>query len=348
MSSRDRRHLFLPVLCALLALGYLAPHDASGDTPPDPGAEVARLYEQASDATQRYEAGLRASRAQRREAQRLERRLAEERRVLATYRADLGRIASAQYRAGAGLPYTARLLLADDPEGLLRSQHAANQADLAVTNAIGRTQRAERRLAEGERTAAKVSRTLARRADELGRLKTRIETQLRDAQQRLERQAETSVTAGKCPGAVRLGNAGSPARTGRPWMTPVRSYTLSAGYGGQGDRWANRHSGQDFAVDTGTPVRAIGAGRVIRVGCGGAYGIEVVVRHDGGYYSQYAHLSAPAVDQGDRIQAGDWIGQSGSTGNSTGPHLHFEIRLTPYYGSAVDPGPWFAERGVVL
>lgn len=72
------------------------------------------------------------------------------------------------------------------------------------------------------------------------------------------------------------------------------------------------------------------------------------MRHDGGYYSQYAHLSAPAVDQGDRIQAGDWIGQSGSTGNSTGPHLHFEIRLTPYYGSAVDPGPWFAERGVVL
>ncbi|MFC7469323.1 hypothetical protein ACFQVA_19970 [Actinomadura keratinilytica] len=110
---------------------------------------MARLYERASDATQRYEAGLRASRAQRREAERLERRLAEERRVLATYRADLGRIASAQYRAGAGLPYTARLLLADDPEGLLRSQHAANQADLAVTNALGRAQRAERRLAEG-------------------------------------------------------------------------------------------------------------------------------------------------------------------------------------------------------
>jgi murein DD-endopeptidase MepM/ murein hydrolase activator NlpD len=81
---------------------------------------------------------------------------------------------------------------------------------------------------------------------------------------------------------------------------------------------------------------------------GGAFGIAVVLAHDGGYYTQYAHLAAVTVDQGDRVATGQWIGQSGSTGNSTGPHLHFEVRVTPQLGSSVDPVPWLASRGVSL
>jgi murein DD-endopeptidase MepM/ murein hydrolase activator NlpD len=98
----------------------------------------------------------------------------------------------------------------------------------------------------------------------------------------------------------------------------------------------------------GTPVRAVGAGRVVRVACKGPFGIQAVVQHPGGYYTQYAHLAAVAVDQGDRVAPGQWIGQSGSTGNSSGPHLHFEVRVTPAMGSAVDPVPWLARRGVTL
>jgi len=128
----------------------------------------------------------------------------------------------------------------------------------------------------------------------------------------------------------------------------VESYTLSAGFGSGGSRWAHTHTGQDFAVPIGTPVRAAGAGRVVRVSCGGAFGIEIVIEHDNGYYTQYAHLAAVGVDQGQRVEPGQVIAMSGTTGNSTGPHLHFEVRVTPELGSGVDPVPWLAEHGVVL
>ena len=61
-----------------------------------------------------------------------------------------------------------------------------------------------------------------------------------------------------------------------------------------------------------------------------------------------ADRGSHAVDQGDRVTTGQWIGQSGTTGNSTGPHLHFEVRVTPDMGSAVDPLPWLAQRGVQI
>ncbi|CAM5550997.1 Murein DD-endopeptidase MepM/ murein hydrolase activator NlpD OS=Streptomyces albaduncus OX=68172 GN=FHS32_004500 PE=4 SV=1 [Streptomyces griseoloalbus] len=84
----------------------------------------------------------------------------------------------------------------------------------------------------------------------------------------------------------------------------METYELSASYGSGGARWANRHTGQDFAVPIGTPVRAVGSGTVVRVSCGGAFGIEIVVEHPGGYYTQYAHLAAVAVDQGERVSPG--------------------------------------------
>lgn len=136
--------------------------------------------------------------------------------------------------------------------------------------------------------------------------------------------------------------------SGPSWVAPVEAYELSASFGSGGSRWAHRHTGQDFAVPVGTPVRSVGTGRVLKVSCGGAFGIQVVIEHAGGYYTQYAHLAAVAVDQGDRVDAGQWIGQSGSTGNSTGPHLHFEVRVTPDMGSALDPVPWLSQRGVPL
>jgi murein DD-endopeptidase MepM/ murein hydrolase activator NlpD len=146
---------------------------------------------------------------------------------------------------------------------------------------------------------------------------------------------------------VRIDQPGRAAR-GPDWVAPVENYTLSAGFGGSGERWARRHTGQDFAVDIGAPVRSVGAGRVASVSCGGAFGIEILVQHPDGYYSQYAHLAGVTVDQGERVAAGQWIGQAGTTGNSTGPHLHFEVRLTPYLGSGVDPAVWLRERGVNL
>lgn len=132
------------------------------------------------------------------------------------------------------------------------------------------------------------------------------------------------------------------------WTRPVLSYELTAGFGGVGGHWAGGHTGQDFAVPTGTTVRSVGAGTVTSIGCGGPYGISMVVRHEGGWHSQYAHLAAPLLAPGRQVRAGEWIGLSGTTGNSTGPHLHFEIRRSAGSGSAVEPVEWLRARGVLL
>ncbi|WP_208870164.1 M23 family metallopeptidase [Streptomyces monomycini] len=128
-------------------------------------------------------------------------------------------------------------------------------------------------------------------------------------------------------------------------VRPVRGGTLTAGYGAGGGHWANGHTGQDFAVPVGTAVRAARGGTVVKAGWGGAYGYEVVVRHHSGSYTQYAHLSQIRVPVGATVGAGERIGRSGATGNVTGPHLHFEVRSTPAYGSAVDPMAWLRRHG---
>lgn len=305
---------------------------------------MVRLYQDAAVATQRYEAGRRDAEVQRAQAERYEELLARERRESAALREDLGRIARAQYRSGGGLPLTAQILLAETPDQLMRGQHVFSQTQLAVNNAIEKSHRAEARLAADRAKARSAWQALERRSGELAALKKEIDDKLEQARRRLQGEADSAVAAGSCRGAVRLDQP--PLDGTRAWVAPVESYELSAGFGSGGSRWARGHTGQDFAVPIGTPVRAVGAGRVVRVSCGGAFGIEVVVQHPGGYYTQYAHLAAVTVDQGERVLAGQWVGQSGTSGNSTGPHLHFEVRVTPEWGSSLDPVEWLAQRGV--
>ncbi|MGN9790376.1 peptidoglycan DD-metalloendopeptidase family protein [Streptomyces sp. OZ13] len=121
----------------------------------------------------------------------------------------------------------------------------------------------------------------------------------------------------------------------------------STAYRKTGSSWSSGyHTGVDFAVPTGTSVKAVASGKVVSAGWGGAYGYEIVLRHGDGRYSQYAHLSALTVRAGQQVSAGQRIARSGSTGNSTGPHLHFEIRTGPGYGSDIDPLAYLRARGV--
>ncbi|AJP02891.1 peptidase M23 [Streptomyces cyaneogriseus subsp. noncyanogenus] len=349
MPSSRRLRLFVPALLCALAVLAARPTDVT-DHPSGSGvrlsAEVARLYEAAAATAREYEAVRRAAEEERAKARRIEKLLDRRRREIAVMHKDLGRIAREQYRKGGGLPLTVQMILADDPEKLMRGHRAVWQADAAVDHALEESRRAEERLTADEAKAATARQRLERRNAELAGLKQGIERKLRAARARLQGRADTSVAAGACPGAVRLDQP--KADVTRAWVAPVERYRLSASFGSGGKRWTHRHTGQDFAVPVGTPVRAVGAGRVVRVACKGPFGIQAVVQHPGGYYTQYAHLAAVAVDQGDRVAPGQWIGQSGSTGNSSGPHLHFEVRVTPAMGSAVDPVPWLARRGVTL
>ncbi|MFI6638412.1 transglycosylase family protein [Streptomyces sp. NPDC050504] len=124
------------------------------------------------------------------------------------------------------------------------------------------------------------------------------------------------------------------AGTGTPYRKAGSSW--SSGY----------HTGVDFPVSTGTSVKAVADGRVVQAGWGGAYGYQIVIRHEDGKYSQYAHLSALVVREGQQVNSGQRIARSGSTGNSSGPHLHFEVRTGEGYGSDIDPLAYLRSGGV--
>ncbi|MET8975550.1 LysM peptidoglycan-binding domain-containing M23 family metallopeptidase [Streptomyces sp. NPDC004539] len=128
---------------------------------------------------------------------------------------------------------------------------------------------------------------------------------------------------------------------------PVRGAVVGTGYRVSGSMWSSGyHTGVDFVVPSGTTLRSVGAGTVVSAGWANAYGNQVVIKLADGYYAQYAHLSALNVSAGQSVSAGQQIGYSGSTGNVTGPHLHFEIRTTPDYGSDVDPLAYLRSHGV--
>jgi murein DD-endopeptidase MepM/ murein hydrolase activator NlpD len=137
------------------------------------------------------------------------------------------------------------------------------------------------------------------------------------------------------------------AKRGNGYVAPVPGASVTTPYRAGGSMWASgSHSGIDFAASSGTSVRAVGAGTVAVAGWGGAYGNNIVIRHGDGRYTQYGHLSAMDVHAGQSVKAGQRIGRVGSTGNSTGPHLHFEARTTPNYGSDMNPVTYLRSKGV--
>lgn len=129
-------------------------------------------------------------------------------------------------------------------------------------------------------------------------------------------------------------------------VAPVNA-PIGTAYHATGSSWSKGyHTGVDFLVPTGTSVKAIERGTVVSAGWAGSYGYQVVIRHADGRYSQYAHLSAISVRDGQSVGEGQRIGRSGSTGNTTGPHLHFEVRTGPGFGSDIDPLAYLRAGGV--
>ncbi|MEW2452060.1 peptidoglycan DD-metalloendopeptidase family protein [Streptomyces parvulus] len=141
----------------------------------------------------------------------------------------------------------------------------------------------------------------------------------------------------------------STSDAGSGFTSPVAGGTVGTPYHQSGSMWSSGyHTGTDFVVPTGTPLKAVGAGTVVSAGPGGAYGNQVVIQLADGHYAQYAHLSSLSVSAGQSVTAGQQVGLSGATGNVTGPHLHFEIRTTPDYGSDIDPVAYLRAHGVSL
>ena len=162
----------------------------------------------------------------------------------------------------------------------------------------------------------------------------------------------TSQTAAKSPTKKESKNdssadsAGQATTTTHSMVAPVNASTGTQ-YHAAGSSWSKGyHTGVDFPVPTGTSVKAVAAGRVVSAGWGGSFGYQVVIRHSDGRYTQYAHLSAISVKAGQSVGGAQRIGRSGSTGNSSGPHLHFEVRTGPGFGSDIDPVAYLRAGGV--
>lgn len=119
-------------------------------------------------------------------------------------------------------------------------------------------------------------------------------------------------------------------------------YSHSNTYGSSGPHWKSGHRGVDYSAPQGAAVFAASSGRVVSIGsdAGWAGSEAVKVKGDDGYYYVYGHLAGNRVSNGDLVREGQRIGSVGSLGNSTGPHLHFEVRTGPNYGSDVDPRPF--------
>ena len=198
-----------------------------------------------------------------------------------------------------------------------RNEIEAKKAELVRT-------RMQLEAREAELAAARDSKAAA--LDSVNSNIEQLEGDVSDLQDQISQQLQqASATPGVAPlpaGPVQGASGG--------WIWPLNGPITS----GFGYRWGRMHEGIDIGVPEGTPIRAAKAGNVVIAAYTGGYGNYTCVDHGGGISSCYGHQSSYAVSPGDSVAQGEVIGYSGNTGSSTGPHLHFEIRVN---GTAVDP-----------
>ncbi|GGN72343.1 peptidase [Streptomyces albiflavescens] len=174
-------------------------------------------------------------------------------------------------------------------------------------------------------------------ADEAAAEKKAEEAARKEAAERAKEAREAKERAARAAERKRLNT----------FVLPITGSYISTGYKAGGSLWSSgSHTGVDFHAASGTSVHAVGSGTVVTTGWGGAYGNQVVIKMHDGTYTMYGHLSSIGVSVGQTVTPGGQIGLSGSTGNTTGPHLHFEARTTAEYGSDIDPVAYLRSHGV--
>ncbi len=136
------------------------------------------------------------------------------------------------------------------------------------------------------------------------------------------------------------------AKNAWQYPLPAGSYRVSHNFGHCSYLWVNCHTGEDLSAPSGTPILSIAAGTVTEAGYDGSYGNKTVVTLEDGTELWYCHQTTILTSVGEAVGPGEQIGTVGSTGNTTGPHLHLEVH--PGAGDAVDPVSALAVRGVVL
>ena len=219
-------------------------------------------------------------------------------------------------------------------------------ADKRALDALEDEWEAEEAKLSAEIAAAEVEYTKALKAEEEARRKAEEERKRREEEERKKQEEANKkpVSGGSNNGGSNNGggsndggSSGGSFVSGEGWARPCSWRKLTSPYGYRIHPTTGQykfHNGVDLANDQGTPIYAARSGRVTVATYGGTYGNYVTINHGDGYSSLYAHMTRYVVHKGDTVKRGQLIGYMGSTGRSTGPHLHFSIF---YNGSSVNP-----------
>jgi murein DD-endopeptidase MepM/ murein hydrolase activator NlpD len=224
---------------------------------------------------------------------------------------------------------------------------AAGIAALTTTGVIGTLAASPALAAENTVAQTGLTPVLAVSDDVAEHIDAQAAAQKRAAEQKVAEEAAARKARQEREARERAAREAERKRLLNTFVAPIANSYVSTGYKASSSLWSSgSHTGIDFHAASGTAVHAVGAGTVVSTGWGGAYGNQIVIKMADGMYTQYGHLSSIGVSVGQRVVPGQQIGLSGATGNTTGPHLHFEARTTPDYGSDVDPVAYLRKHGV--
>ncbi|MGY1804874.1 peptidoglycan DD-metalloendopeptidase family protein [Blastococcus sp. SYSU D00922] len=217
------------------------------------------------------------------------------------------------------------------------------RADRAARTAVAERDRLARTAAEKEAAVNEQLAAAQGTFDAAAAEKAALDGQLREAEIRLlalqgARDAEAAWAAQQAGAAASTLTAAAGA------IAPTTGRVTSC----YGNRWGTLHAGVDIAAPIGTPVFTPADGIVLQAGPASGFGLAVAVQHGDGTITLYGHVNQMFVSAGQVVTAGQQIAEVGNRGQSTGPHLHFEVHTGGLYANRVNPVPWLSARGISL
>ena len=210
------------------------------------------------------------------------------------------------------------------------------QADRAAREAVAEQDRAAQAAAQAEAAASELLAAARATYDAAAAEKATLERELQAA---LGRSGVADPAA-----AVALAQSTQLLSAAGGAIAPTQGRVTSC----YGARWGAMHNGVDIAAPIGTPVYTPEAGVVLQAGPASGFGLAVAVQHGDGTITLYGHINQYFVSAGQVVSAGQQIAEVGNRGQSTGPHLHFEVHNGGLYANRVNPTPWLSARGISL
>jgi murein DD-endopeptidase MepM/ murein hydrolase activator NlpD len=218
------------------------------------------------------------------------------------------------------------------------------EADRAAQAAVAERDQLAHQAAEAQAAAEQQLAAAQGRFDELAAEKSRLDAQLKDAEIRLLGLQGAQNPAGTWAAAQAAQPAGATVSAASGAVAPASGRVTSC----YGPRWGKLHAGIDIAAPIGTPIYAPEGGVVVQAGPASGFGQAVAVRHGDGSITLYGHVNQFFVSVGQTVATGQRIAEVGNKGQSTGPHLHFEVHTGGLYANRGNPVPWLTSRGISL